>query len=98
MDERWGRTLIVRLLLTLIYAAVGLYLAFPLSYWFQSDIYGEMTWAEYFAGDRMSLLIGAQFGAIDTYRNTVVGCVIGAIIVGRGLEWIVRQRKKPLKK
>lgn len=87
-------TMLTRLMTTTIYTTVGLYVAFPISYWFQSDIYHEMTWLEYIDGGYVLLFTGAQFGAVDIYHYTVIGCVIGTIAIGYGLEWSLRKYKK----
>ncbi len=78
--------------MTLIYASVGALMAFPISYWFQDGIYHEMTWGEYIDGGMLLLEWGAQFGAIDVYRNTSLASMIVMITLGRLLEWSVTKR------
>lgn len=84
--------MVVRVVLTLVYAAVGLFVAFPLSYWFQDGIYHEMTWSEYVQSGPQILMAAAQFGAYDIYRHTAIGSIVGAIIIGRLLEWRIAKR------
>ncbi len=77
---------ISQFLLTFIYGSIGAWLALPLSYFFQSDIYSEMTLLEYVAGGRYSVLIGADFGAIEIYRYCLMASVIICIIIGKFIE------------
>ncbi len=86
--------MIVRFVMTLIYAVIGVYVAFPLSYWFQGRIYHEMTWGDYVNGGVESLRIGMQFGAGDVYRYTVFGSVIGMVIIGRLVEYFITLKCK----
>lgn len=83
----------IRAILTLLYGAIGLAIAYPLSYWFQSSIYREMTWAEYIASDQNALMAGAQFGSFDVYRYSVIGAVIGMILLGRLAERLLFKNK-----
>ncbi len=80
------RRFIKDFLLTLLYGIVGFWLALPLSYFFQDEIYSQMSLWEYVAGGRDSILIGAGFGAVDVYRYTLLGCVIICILLGKLIE------------
>ncbi len=77
---------IKQFLLTFIYASIGVWLALPLSYFFQGDIYSQMTFSEYVAGGRYSVAIGADFGALDVYRYCLMASVIICIIIGKFIE------------
>lgn len=82
-----------QLLLILLYSIIGLQLALPISYFFQSRIYHEMTWFEYISGGKGSLIIGAEFGAISVYRYTLIASVIGTILMGKWIESRFRRRR-----
>lgn len=85
--------MLFRLLLTLVYGVIGLLLGFPISYFFQSDIYNEMTWSDYLSGGMSSVFLGAQFGSLDVYHHTVIASVIGIIIIGRSIEYIMLKKR-----
>ncbi len=78
--------LIKQFLLTFLYGMVGAWLALPLSYFFQDDIYSQMTWWQYVAGGRDSVFIGAGFGALEVYRYCLIVCVIACILLGKFIE------------
>lgn len=82
-----------RFIATVIYGYIGLLVAFPLSYFFQDGLYGEMSWWQYISAGKSSLRIGAQFGALDIYRYTAIASVIGVILIGRWTERYVTRRK-----
>lgn len=75
--------ILFRLVMTVVYGYFGLLLAFPLSYFFQDGLYGEITWWQYVSGGKASLWIGAEFGALDVYRYTAIATIIGVILIGR---------------
>lgn len=77
---------IMQAILTIFYCVLGLVVAFPLSYFFQSDLYAQMSWWQYVSGGRNSLFAGAQFGSLDIYRYTAVGCVLAVIGIGKTIE------------
>ncbi|PIE44887.1 MAG: hypothetical protein CSA45_05080 [Gammaproteobacteria bacterium] len=84
-----------RLISTLVYCFIGLWLAFPLSYFFQDSVYSEMSLSDYLAGGSSSILIGAQFGAYETYRWTVLWTVIVVVVLGKLIEKrLLRSRKE----
>lgn len=78
--------LIKQFLLTLLCGMIGMWLALPLSYFFQDDIYSQMSLGEYVAGGRESILIGASFGAADVYRYTLLVSVVACILLGKFIE------------
>ncbi len=82
-----------RFLLTLVYGVVGLWLALPISYFFQDSLYDQITWGQYIAGGISSIAIGASFGALTVYRWTAIVCIIIAFIIGRQLEAYFRKPK-----
>ncbi len=84
--------MLFRFIMTLIYACMGVLIAFPASYWFQDGIYHEMTWGEYIDGGMPLIQYGAQFGAIDVYRKTLLASMIIMITLCRLLEWWLTQR------
>ncbi len=88
---------LAKLALTVVYAVVGVFCAFPLSYWFQDSIYSEMTWRQYLAGGMDSIRIGGEFGAADVYRYTLIGSMIVTIILGRLLTWYITARWRKAK-
>lgn len=75
--------LVKQLSLTLIYCFIGMWLALPVSYFFQDGIYSQMSLWDYVAGGRESIIIGVSFGAADVYRYTVIGCVIACVFLGK---------------
>lgn len=89
-------SMLLRLVITVVYGYIGLLLAFPLSYFFQDGLYGEMSWWEYVSAGKSSIFIGAQFGSLDVYRYTAIASVIAVIIIGRFAEWAFIRRKKSL--
>ncbi len=72
--------------LTFFYGIIGVWLALPLSYFFQGDIYSQMTFLEYVVGGRGSVFIGADFGALVVYRYCLIASVITCIIIGKFIE------------
>lgn len=82
---------VCRFLLTIVYAVFGLKLALPLSYFFQDSIYHEMSFSDYIGGGFSSIVVGAEFGAYEVYRMTVIISMILAIVIGK---WIERQISK----
>lgn len=85
---------IIQILLTLFYCLIGLLLAFPLSYFFQDGLYGEMSFAQYVQGGIQSLYIGARFGSLDVYRYTAIGAMIAMIVIGKWLQKHFRKSNK----
>ncbi len=82
-----------RFLLTVCYSGAGLWLAFPISYFFQDSLYDQITWGQYVAGGISSLIIGASFGALTVYRWTAIVCIILALIIGKQVETYFRRAR-----
>ncbi|MPV85705.1 hypothetical protein [Ostreibacterium oceani] len=80
------RMTLIRIVLTLIYCAIGLVIALPVSYFFQSTIYSQMSWWEYVRGGFSSVMAGAYFGSFAVYRNVAIGCMLLAVLAGSRLE------------
>ncbi len=73
--------------------AIGMWLALPLSYFFQSGIYSEMTFWEYVKGGRYSVFIGAEFGAWDVYRYCVVASVTICVTIGGIIDYLFKKKQ-----
>lgn len=83
-----------RVFSTVFYGLIGLFLAWPISYFFQDDLYREMTWQQYTKGGLYYLKIGAEFGAVDVYRYTVFFSMIITILLGKSLEHYLKTHIK----
>lgn len=82
------------LFLTLLYGIIGVWVAFPLSYFFQDGLYSNISFYDYVAGGRQSIWIGAQFGSVQVYKYTAYACIALSIFIGKLIEWRRSQRKK----
>lgn len=83
------------MLLTLGYCLIGLVLALPLSYYFQSSIYSEMSLSDYLRHSDSVIAAGAEFGSIDAVRYTTFATILVCLLLGRFIErQIMRHRKK----
>ncbi|MBS9782006.1 MAG: hypothetical protein KGV56_05880 [Gammaproteobacteria bacterium] len=83
---RFIKQFLLTFLSTLAYASIGAWLALPLSYFFQGDIYSQMTFLEYVSAGRDVVLIGADFGALNVYRYCLMASVITCVFIGKFIE------------
>lgn len=81
-----------RFILTIAYGLLGLWLAFPISYFFQDALYDQISWAEYLSGGLSSIFLAAQFGSFDVFRWTAIACVIAVILLGKFIERRLKNR------
>lgn len=81
-----------RFILTVVYGLLGLWLAFPISYFFQDALYDQISWAEYVSGGLSSVFLAAQFGSFDVFRWTAITCAIAVILLGKFVEWRLKNR------
>lgn len=77
---------LIRLLTALIYGIIGLLSAFPLSYFFQSAIFKEMSLSDYLVHGEAAIVEAAQFGAISVVRYTTIATVITSLLLGKFIE------------
>lgn len=86
MKRFFVRALIKRFILIITYLVIGLWLAFPISYFFQDALYEQISWFDYLKGGANSIIMAAQFGALAVYRKTAISCIILVILVGHFIE------------
>ncbi|MGY0399719.1 MAG: hypothetical protein ACWIPH_07245 [Ostreibacterium sp.] len=77
---------ILRIMTALLYCVIGLLIAFPLSYYFQSDIYKEMSLLDYLINGKTVIVEGAQFGSVDVLRRVAYVSMIICLIIGKLIE------------
>lgn len=80
------RALIKRFILITTYLIAGLWLAFPISYFFQDTLYDQISWLDYIKGGADSILMAAQFGALTVYRKTAISCIIVVFFIAMLIE------------
>lgn len=83
-----------RLFLTIVYVFLGLWLAFPLSYFFQDELYAQIDWLEYLDGGLASIMIAYQFGSFEVYSRVALACAVGMVILGRLVELRLTRHRK----
>jgi|GEM_PF-3925220 len=87
------RHYLIRVCLTLIYCGFGLVIAFPLSYFFQGPLFEFVSFRQYLNNGMQLIVSNAQFGSLDVYRYTTYSAVIGCVVLGRLIEWLISKVK-----
>ncbi len=88
------KTIISNILSTIIYCLVGVLIAIPVSYFFQSDLYEYISFTEYVSDFQVKIMVGNEFGSWNIYRNTAVAMIVLIIVMVNMYKQIKDKSKK----
>lgn len=78
--------MLLRIGITLFYCLLGIVIAVPVSYFFQSSALQVMSISDYVGSFTQVIKTAARFGAFDVYRNCAVVLMLGIVVLGNLVE------------
>lgn len=84
-------SILLRIGLVFLYCLIGLLLAVPVSYFFQSSTLQIMSLYDYVTNFAKVMAESARFGAFDIFRICAVASVLGTVILGNLLEKVFKR-------